>query len=254
MTTQTTNNERTITVGKLTAILRTTNRRTLSLGITDAGTVLVTAPHGTQDETAVQLIKQRRDWIYRQLKHHHETRPVRPTRNLIDGEPFLLFGTPHRLRLSDPRGQGPDITPYSSPRSGPWLLVRRELAADPARARQALINWYAQQGQKWLDTYGVEIIRYTHVTNVRLRTSTRTTTLTTYHPRKELVLHWSAAQLNHHTLQTLVSDALHLPRIGDIRQVARACRTLWLGDLQAPDRLREPLPRARQRHVGSPHD
>lgn len=254
MTPKATNIERTITVGKLTAILRTTHRRTLSLGITDAGAILVSAPHGTRDETAIQLIKHRREWIYRQLKHHHETRPVRPTKNLVDGEPFPLFGTPNRLLLGDPRSQGPDIAQYSSPRSGPWLLVRRELAADPVRARQALINWYAQQGQKWLDTRGAEIIQYTHVTNVRLRASNRTTTLTTYHPRKELVLHWAAAQLNHHTLQTLITDALHLPHVGDIRQVARACRTLWLGDLQAPDRLSERLPRARQRHVGAPHD
>lgn len=105
--------------------------------------------------------------------------------------------------------------------------------AEPDQARKALIRWYAERAQDWLNANGPEIIQYKGKTDLALRASTRLrNALVAYRPRQELVLSWAAAQLTRSNLHTLVIDALGLAVTGNLNRLRRACRHLSFGDIR----------------------
>ncbi|MDX3749657.1 hypothetical protein [Streptomyces sp. AK08-02] len=107
----------------------------------------------------------------------------------------------------------------------------------PDQARKALIRWYAERTQDWLNMNGPEIIQYKGKPDFGLRASTRlTNALVAYKPRQELVLSWAAAQLARSSLHTLVADALGRAVTGDLDQLRRAYRHLWFGDIRPVER------------------
>ncbi|MGI5401980.1 YgjP-like metallopeptidase domain-containing protein [Streptomyces sp. CA-135486] len=168
-----TNLERTFLVGKLPITLRTSTRRTKGLEVTTDGQIIVRAPLGTSNTEAAALVRRRREWTYRQLHRANQHRPERPAKELVNGEVFTIQGVPHHLRLVDHDSQEHPIVQHRHTPAGPRLHIHRSLAAHPEQARNALIRWYAERAQDWLNAYGPGIVQYRGKTDLGLRVSTR---------------------------------------------------------------------------------
>lgn len=226
--------ERLIKVGEFDVLLRTSTRRTKDIGITVDGQVVVRAPHGTTPMDAAALVRRRREWIYRQLHRLKRARTTPVTKTLTEGEEFLVLGTPHQLDLAHITDDTPPVTTHHHPTNGPLLQLDHRLAGRPTHARNALIHWYAQQAQNWLNENGEHITLNQDKARTRLRASVRlSTALVAHRPHHELVLSWAAAQLDHANLRTLIADTLGRAPAAALRDLRNAYRNLWLGELHA---------------------
>ncbi|MET9964820.1 YgjP-like metallopeptidase domain-containing protein [Streptomyces sp. NPDC006356] len=226
--------ERLIKVGEFDVLLRTSTRRTKDIGITANGQVVVRAPHGTTPMDAAALVRRRREWIYRQLHRLERTKAAPVTKALAEGEEFPVLGTPHRLHLVDITDDDPPVTCHHHPTEGPLLQLDQRLISRPTHARNALIHWYAQQAQDWLDQNGEHITLKQDKAKTRLRSSVRlSTALIAHRPHHELVLSWAAAQLTDANLRTLIADTLGRAQATALRDLHNAYRSLWLGELPA---------------------
>lgn len=233
MTAPTTRNQRTFKVGKFDVTLRTSSRRTKDVGVTTDGQIVVRAPHGTTTMEAAHLVRRRRESIYRQLLRLEHNRPQPVTKALVQGEEFHVFGTPHLLHLADTTDDDPAVTAHHHPETGPHLHLDRRLANRPDHARNALIHWYAQQAQNWLDQNGEQVALNLDESRTRLRASVRlSTALIAHRPYHELTLSWAAAQLTDTNLRILVADTLGRAPATALHQLRGAYRNLWLGDVR----------------------
>ncbi|WP_372407356.1 YgjP-like metallopeptidase domain-containing protein [Streptomyces luteireticuli] len=224
--------ERTIQVGDMAVTLRTGNRRTRALSVTSAGAIVVHAPHGTSNATAIDLVKRRREWIYRQIAQRTYDRANHPVKELVNGETFLLLGTTYLLHLAPPGPHPEPTVQHHASDDGPRLRISNTLARNPVKARRELIAWYANQAQEWLDSTGRQNVQLGIRQCPTLRASSRATTRwATYRPGRGLVLHWAVAQLAEENLHTLIAESLHLNHLGDLHQLHRSCKELWLGKI-----------------------
>ncbi|MEU3783368.1 YgjP-like metallopeptidase domain-containing protein [Streptomyces sp900129855] len=234
MTAHITRNERTFKVGKLDVVLRTSTRRTKDVGITTDGQVAVRAPHGTSTMEAANLVRRRREWIYRQLLRLQQNQPTPVTKTLVEGEEFTVFGTLHRLHLATMTDDDQPASVHRHPETGPHLHLDRRLADHPEHARNTLIHWYAQQAQNWLDQNGEQLVPKTEEAKPRLRASVRLSiALIAHRPHHELILSWAAAQLTDTNLRILVADTLGRAPAAALHRLHTAYRNLWLGDVRA---------------------
>ncbi|MFE4869592.1 YgjP-like metallopeptidase domain-containing protein [Streptomyces sp. NPDC056682] len=227
--------DRTIRVGTIGITVRTSNRTTLTVTVTRGGNIIVRGPQTTTDADATALVERRRSWIYRQLSHLAETAPDNPQRELIRGAGFDVLGRPHRLRIVPDDNQGEPLIQHRSTPTGGWLHMRRSATLKLGEARRIIINFYAETGHEWLKLNRPSIARYTPNSAVPVTFSTRMrTTWTHNHPTRGLALHWATAQLPPTLLRELIHRTLGLHTIAPSRDLNRALRTLWLGQLITP--------------------
>jgi predicted metal-dependent hydrolase len=118
--------------------------RRLRLGITverDARLTLY-GPTGCLAETAEEFVRQHRAWILGKLRLWERNVGKHPTKRLLDGEGFLYLGRSYRLLLIDDPRKVVSL-------DGTRLVMPREMATPPSRARQELLRWYRQRGREW---------------------------------------------------------------------------------------------------------
>lgn len=233
--------DRTIRVGTIDVTVRTSNRTTLTVTVTQNGNIIVRGPHSTTDTDAAALVERRRSWIYRQLSHLAETTPDNPRKELIRGAGFDVLGRPHRLRIVPDDDQDEPLIQYRSTPTGGWLHIRRSTTLKLDEARRTIINFYAETGREWLKLNYPQITRYTPNSSIPVTFSNRMrTTWTRKHPTRGLTLHWATAQLPPTLLHELIHRALNLHTIAPSRDLNNALRILWLGRLSTPTSAVDP--------------
>lgn len=227
--------DRTIRVGALDITLRTSNRTTLGITVTQDGGIIVRGPHGTTETEAARLVERRRSWIYRQLTRITETAPDNPIKELIRGAGFNVLGLHHRLHIVPDSDQNEPLVQLRNTPTGGWLHLRRSTAHNPDKARRILINFYADTGREWLKNDHAHIPAHATNRDLTITFSTRMrTTWAHHHPTRGLTLHWATAQLPPHLLRELIHRTLNLHTIASTHDLNRALRALWLGQLTAP--------------------
>ncbi|MGW2719890.1 YgjP-like metallopeptidase domain-containing protein [Streptomyces sp. NPDC001492] len=153
--------DRTIRVGTIDVTVRTSNRTTLTVTVTQSGNIIVRGPHSTTDTDAATLVERRRSWIYRQLSRLTETTPDNPRRELIRGAGFDALGRPHRLHIAPDDDQDEPLIQYRSTPTDGWLHIRRSTTLKPDEAIRTIIKFYAETGHEWLKLNYPQIARYT---------------------------------------------------------------------------------------------
>jgi len=115
-------------------------RRTLSLEVTPAATLIVRAPLRASSAYIQEMIRQKGSWIQRK-QEEMKRRPLQPCHEYVEGEFFLFLGRSYPLHIVD----GESMTIERSDR----LYVSRTLMPD---IRNQLIRWYIEEARRELQT------------------------------------------------------------------------------------------------------
>lgn len=227
--------DRTIRVGAIDVTVRTSNRATLAVTVTNTGTIMVRGPHTTTDAEATALVERRRSWIYRQLTDLAETTSNDPLKELVTGAEFDVLGRRHRLRIVPDSDQKEPLTQQQTASTGDWLHLRRSTMLNVDEARQTIINFYVEVGREWLKLDHSQLSGYATKRGASVSFSSRLrTNWARHHPTRGLTLHWATAQLPPTLLHELIHRTLGLHTIAPSRDLNNALRTLWLGRLTTP--------------------
>ncbi|SHN09049.1 YgjP-like metallopeptidase domain-containing protein [Streptomyces yunnanensis] len=228
--------DRTIRVGTTNVTIRTSNRTTLGITVTQHGNVIVHGPPTTTDADATDLVNRRCSWIYRQLAHLAKTAPHAPLKELVPGTGFDVLGRRHRLRIVPDSNQNEPLIQLRGTPTGSWLHMRHSTSLKTDEARRTLINLYVDSGREWLEVNLPQIAANTIDRNLAATFSTRMrTTWTRHHTSRGLTLHWATAQLHPHLLRELIHRTLNLHTVANTHDLNNALRTLWLGRLTPPE-------------------
>jgi predicted metal-dependent hydrolase len=115
-------------------------RRTISLEVTPAATLIVRAPQRASSAYIQEMIRQKGSWIQRK-QEEMKRRPLQPCHEYAEGEFFLFLGRSYPLHIVD----GESMTIERSDR----LYVSRTLMPD---IRNQLTHWYIEEARRELQT------------------------------------------------------------------------------------------------------
>ncbi|MGW2812692.1 M48 family metallopeptidase [Streptomyces sp. NPDC001415] len=121
-----------------------TRRKRFALTVETDAALTLHAPLGRPVTEAEGFVRTHRDWLVSKLGLRERTRPLNPAKRLVEGEVFRYLGRTYRLA----------IVPDSPVNGGVRLIagrlvMGRDEAEDPARARKALVDWYCRVGRAW---------------------------------------------------------------------------------------------------------
>ncbi|MGW5620213.1 M48 family metallopeptidase [Streptomyces olivaceus] len=193
-------------------------RRRLGLTVERDGTLTLRAPGSCDVARAEGFVRQSRAWIDAKLSLWDQHRPVHPVRAFRDGESFRYLGREYRLLLVDGDGDGDGDKDRAPVRlAAGRLRVDRAVAAEPARARRALIAWYRKSGMRWsrgrLQPWAARMEVPEPVVTVR-DVGHR---WGTYRPGEAgpgtMALHWAVFQLPAHLVDYVVAHELAHTRV-----------------------------------------
>ena len=130
-----------LAVDDLCLVLRCSARRkTLQITVERDGELILSAPHGVEEQVLRQFVQEKSFWIYSRLAEKERLQRAIPTKEYLDGEGFLYLGRSYRLKLVDEQ----DVPLKLS--AGRFRLLRCELG----RAREHFIRWYSEHARSWL--------------------------------------------------------------------------------------------------------
>ena len=118
---------------KIDRIVRT-NRKTISIRITDDGEVEVRAPKHVRDEVIFNVVKKKEAWIKKKIEEVRSRDPQFKKKEFVNGEGFLYLGKHYKLKIVDNQEIPLKLQGY-------FLLSRKYLP----RAREVFIKWYKQK-------------------------------------------------------------------------------------------------------------
>jgi predicted metal-dependent hydrolase len=117
------------------AVLRSTRRGTVSIGIELDGTVLLRAPATTPITRLDTVVHRKAAWIVRQVRDVDLFAPLPTPREFVRGESFLYLGKQYRLAVGDVEAV---------------RLRGGELVAPTANRRECLAEWFANKAQSYI--------------------------------------------------------------------------------------------------------
>ncbi|MER7791657.1 SprT family zinc-dependent metalloprotease [Streptomyces sp. NPDC097640] len=134
-----------LTVDDLALRVRVSGRRKrFALTVeTDAGLTLH-APEGRPAAEAEEFVRAHRAWLVAKRGLRERTRPLNPTKRLVEGEVFRYLGRTYRLALVADPPAGGKVNLIAG-----RLVMDREQAGSPAGGRAALVDWYCRAGRAW---------------------------------------------------------------------------------------------------------
>jgi predicted metal-dependent hydrolase len=125
-------------------IIKSARRKTMALKVNHRG-VSIHIPSNLSLTTAKKFIVQKTAWIKHKLEQ--QTVHLSIEKQYIDGEIFSLLGEPYTLRLHSQE------TSLSVNKIENYLDVKGRLnRASKTSIQKALINWYKQQAEQYLNT------------------------------------------------------------------------------------------------------
>jgi predicted metal-dependent hydrolase len=115
-------------------------RRTMTLLITQQGTVVIRAPLRTPDSDIDQFFHSRRAWIAKKLTGSKDREEAMTTpRQFIAGEELYYLGDAYPLEISDSNGtRNPLVLSH-----GKFVLARQKVGC----AKQLFVKWYKQRAR-----------------------------------------------------------------------------------------------------------
>ncbi|WP_321934410.1 SprT family zinc-dependent metalloprotease [Paraburkholderia sp. J8-2] len=121
-------------------VRRSAARRSLEITVDRDGVLILAAPPGVDDAVLRDFVMRKRMWVYKQLARREAvSREVR-RKEFTDGEGFPYLGRSYRLRLV------PELDAPVKLQSGRFLMSKCVVR----EARQQLIRWYCDRGERWL--------------------------------------------------------------------------------------------------------
>lgn len=108
-----------------------TNRKTISLHITDNATLIIKAPFDASNETIMKVVSNHINWINKKTNEIRKRDPKFVTREFVSGEGFLFLGRYYKLNIVDEQDEPLKFEKY-------FYLSRKELS----RAKEIFIDWY----------------------------------------------------------------------------------------------------------------
>ncbi|WP_230423645.1 M48 family metallopeptidase [Streptomyces radicis] len=119
-------------------------RRRFALTIEPDATVTLHVPDGRPAPDAEEFVRAHRTWLVTKRAIRERTRPVNPAKRLVEGEVFRYLGRTYRLTVADDVPSAGRVRLVAG-----RLVMSRRAAADPARGREALVDWYSRVGYAW---------------------------------------------------------------------------------------------------------
>ncbi len=119
-------------------------RKRLALSVEPDAGLTLHLPEGRPAAEAEGFVRAHRSWLMNKRAVRERTRPLNPTKRLIDGEVFRYLGRTYRLAVAAD-GLADDRVRLVAGR----LVVSREQADNPDQGRAALVEWYCRAGHAW---------------------------------------------------------------------------------------------------------
>jgi len=120
-------------------------RRTLGVGISPGGQVVVRVPYNVGNARITAFVERHKIWIFKHLRRHQQ---VCPAHRFVTGESLLYLGEKYKLKVVvDDAGEEPVLDGGHL-----WVRVARDLDDEARRTavRLALVGWYEMQAQQIL--------------------------------------------------------------------------------------------------------
>ncbi|MFN4111286.1 MAG: M48 family metallopeptidase [Ignavibacteria bacterium] len=108
-----------------------TNRKTISLHITDNATLIVKAPFDANNEIIMKVVSNHINWINNKINEIKKRDPKFVAREFVSGEGFLFLGRYYKLNIVDEQDE-----PLKFENN--FYLSRKELS----KAKEIFIDWY----------------------------------------------------------------------------------------------------------------
>jgi predicted metal-dependent hydrolase len=112
-----------------------TNRKTISLQITDNASLIVRAPYNATKETIENVVVKHLDWIEKKKNNILTRDPKFVKKEFVNGEGFLYLGKSYKLKIINNQGK-PLIFQDN------YFFVSKEYQAT---ARELFIGWYKKK-------------------------------------------------------------------------------------------------------------
>lgn len=138
----------------LTAEVRRTERKTLSISVFPDGFIEVRAPLSTTDEEIAARIRRRRRWIARQQEFFGQFKPRTPERQYVSGETHLYLGRQYRLKIL--HGKKKSVRLWAG-----YLEVTLP-DGSPEAVRKTLQSWYRLQAERHFDLALKKVLKEFH--------------------------------------------------------------------------------------------
>ena len=116
------------------------NRKTISIRITDDGEIEVRAPKNIDERVILEVIKKKEQWIKRKIDEIKVRDPQFKRKEFVNGEGFLYLGKYYRLQIVDNQDVPLKLQGY-------FLLSREYLP----QAREVFIDWYKRKAYKKIE-------------------------------------------------------------------------------------------------------
>ncbi|QKV97562.1 M48 family metallopeptidase [Streptomyces sp. NA02950] len=177
----------------------------LGLTVERDGSLVLRVPQACEAKRAEAFIRTNRGWIDGKLRLREERQPVRPTRELADGEIHRYLGRDYRLLYVDEPGAPVRLVAGR-------LRMDRAAAAEPARAGRALADWYARTGLRWAEGRLQPWAARMDVTDPRIEVRDVGRRWGTYRSGR-IALHWATFQLPFHLVDYVIAHELAHVRV-----------------------------------------
>lgn len=203
-----------------------TRRKTVGMTVEPSGIVTLAVPAGADPARVVAIVRRNLTSLARAVDHAREHGPAYPTKELVSGEGFELFGTSHRLNLRDTHEPPIEIRRLPVGDHGSMGTLPY-LCAHPGVDARALVGWYRREGARWttetLPAYAgrMGVPPETTVTITRL-TARRAVKWGEFKPSNlvrgghgEITLHWALFQTSRALVEyVLIHELAHAATVG----------------------------------------
>ncbi|MEZ7129278.1 M48 family metallopeptidase [Nonomuraea sp. AD125B] len=120
-------------------------RRRFALTVEADAALTLHVPEGRSASDAEDFVRAHRTWLMSRRALRERTRPLNPSKRLVDGELFRYLGRTYRLTLVGDEQRNDRVRLAAG-----CLVMNRKLAEDVVRGRMALVDWYSRTGHAWV--------------------------------------------------------------------------------------------------------
>ena len=119
-------------------IVRSANRKKLTISVERDRSIVVKAPDGTADETIRRLVETKRQWLFNKLNHTQKYQPSHaPGKEVVNGESAAYLGREYRIEMAETESGGIEF-------SRRFLIPRTHRT----QRKKVLKDWYVSRAKE----------------------------------------------------------------------------------------------------------
>ncbi|MET9567806.1 SprT family zinc-dependent metalloprotease [Streptomyces virginiae] len=130
--------------GLVLAVRVSPRRKRFALTVELDAEVTLHAPQGRPAADAADFVRAHRSWLVGKQALRERTRPLNPSKRLVEGEVFRYLGRTYRLTVEADRPEDGTVRLVAG-----RLVLSAAQAEDPVQGRSALVGWYCRVGREW---------------------------------------------------------------------------------------------------------